>query len=310
MKLEEFNPELLDLSSTVVLFGKRNSGKTYWICDLMYSLYKNGGKNGQKVDLCCVFSQTEELQSNFQKFIPPCFIHNAYSESKLLALLETQKNLTQKNGRTSNVVVILDDCSFSKEIFNTTMSRIYSNGRHYRLMFILSLQYSMQLPASMRGNIDVAVAFKEPIHANKRRLYESVFGMFDSLKQFDKIFSEVTQNYGCMVAVNNGSSSTDINKNIFWSKARSSLPSHFPLGRPIYWKWAEQYANRQVVRNENGNDRKNSIVQVYRNSDTSSRHSQRSEINKIEKYKERSREKEREDDHSIARIAPPLSLLL
>ena len=267
MKLQEFDTKLLDLTSTVCLFGKRHSGKSVLIRDLIFNLWKYGGKGNKKIDAITVFSNTEELQSQFARFVPSAFIHNRFDETKLVRLLDAQKQLFQQQGRTSNVVVILDDCAFSKSTFGETLQRIFSNGRHYKILFILSLQYSMQLPSSMRGNVDVAIALKEPIFANRKRLYESLFGLFNNFKEFDKVFNEVTQDYGAMCCVNNGSSSTDIQKNVFWLRANpDSHPKTFRVGRPIYWEWSEKYRNRAQQRafSDPMKQAPKSIVQIQR----------------------------------------------
>jgi hypothetical protein len=306
MKLLEFDPSKLDTTSTIAVLGKRHSGKSVIIRDLCYQLWKNGGKGGQKIDAITVFSNTEELQSQFARFVPSAFIHNRFDESKLIRLLDAQKQLVQQQGRTSNVMVILDDCSFSKSTFGETLQRIFSNGRHYKLCLVLSLQYSMQLPSSCRGNVDVAIALKEPVFANRKRLYESLFGLFRNFREFDKVFNEVTQDYGAMCCVNNGSSSTDIQKNVFWYRANpDSHPQTFRVGRPIYWEWSEKYRNRTQQRafSDPMKQAPKSIVQIQRpdrrqeaNHDTNDR-----------------RREERDSDTQITRYraaGPPLSFIV
>ena len=263
MKLEEFNPSLLKLGSTMCFIGKRHTGKTVLITDILYRLYKEGAKNGKLVDACVCFSNTEDLQSNFTRFVPKAFIYSNYSEQRLVNILETQKELVKKQGRTSNLVIILDDFGYKKSIFNETFGRLLCNGRHYNITLMLSLQYSMQLPPSMRSNIDICVSLREPILANRKRLFDSFYGMFHSFKEFEKCFAEVTNNYGCLIAVNNGSSSNDVTDNMFWYRAKpQELPERFELGRSIYWRWSKQYKLTQNIRE--GTNKNNSIVQVER----------------------------------------------
>lgn len=304
MKLQEFDPTLLDLTSTVAIFGKRYSGKTVLIRDLLYNLWKSGGKYGHKIDCITVFSNTEELQSQFARFVPSAFIHNRFNESVLVKLLDAQKALFQIQGRTSNVVVILDDCAFSKSTFGETLQRVFNNGRHYKILFILSLQYSMQLPASMRGQIDVAISLKEPIFANRKRLYESLYGLFPNFKAFDKVFNEVTEDYGAMCCVNNGSSSTDIEKNVFWYRASpDSHPATFRVGRPIYWTWSERYRNQNKHRSfaNPAKQAPKSIVQIQKHTQEHSR----------ERTRERTGgEKDSDTQVTTYRAGPPLSLIL
>tara|TARA_B100001093_G_scaffold518696_2_gene604490 strand:- start:10380 stop:11288 length:909 start_codon:yes stop_codon:yes gene_type:complete len=302
MKLQEFNVQLLDTTSTIACFGKRHSGKTVLICDLMYNLHKYGGKKGIKPDLIIVFSATDEMQSNFSKFVPSGFIHQEFSESKLISILELQKSLKLKQGRCPCVVVIIDDMGFDRNVLNTpTIARIFSNGRHYNIMFIMSFQYVHQLPASLRANLDVTIALKEPIISNRKRLFQSLYGIMGSFKVFEKSFREVTNDYGAMISVSNGSSSNLIEKNIFWYKASLDVPDTFKAGRPVFWEWSKQYKLNQQHRSIT--NRNNSIVQVKKE-DIRSRHSHHSQ--RAQQHNDTNSQR----SHHAVNNAPPLSLIL
>lgn len=264
MKIEELEPSMIDLTSTICVFGKRGSGKTQLICNLIYDIHKNKAKKNQQIDLICCFSPTDALQSNFSRFIPQCFIHSSYNENILLKLLETQKELKIRNGRTSNVVVILDDFGYDKSIWNSTLNQIFCNSRHYNICFIVTFQYSMQLPPSLRANIDIVISMKEPVLNNRKKLYQSLYGILGSWQNFEKTFKEVTEDWGAIVCINNGSSSNEIEKNVFWYRSNpEQVPKEFRVGRSVYWKWNDEYRLNQRTRL----NAQRSIVQVRKEED-------------------------------------------
>ena len=260
MKFHQLDCTKLSLSSTMVVIGKRHSGKSLLITDLMYNLSKEGGLNNQTIDLVVVFSNTEELQNNFSRFIPTAFIHSSYSEQKINDVLNVQKQLIKSQGRTSNIIIILDDLAFDKRIFSETLTKFFFNARHYKLGIIISLQYSMQLPTALRSNCDVVFAMKEPIVKNRKKLYDEFYGLFSNYNEFDKSFSEITEDYGSMVILNNSSASCSVENNIFWYRATpDEIPDKFQVGRSVFYDWSHQYMLKEQHR-ING---RNSVIQVY-----------------------------------------------
>ena len=328
MKLEEFDPSQQDLTSTVAVFGKRHSGKSVFVVWLLWKLHQGGGKNGQRIDAVVVFSDTEAMQSQFSRCVPTAFIHGAYNEMKIVAILEAQKALLMRQGRTSNIVVLLDDCGFDKKIFTKALRQVFSNGRHFKILFVIALQYIYQLPSELRGNVDVCISFREPNGNNRKKLFE-MYGIMGNVRMFEKYFKEVTTNYGALICVNNGSSSNEITKNVFWARANpEEIPRQFRLGRPIFWEWSRQFANRRQVVRPAGQGAMGSVVLVRKQETPGQNHHhyQRSEVRSevlpgarselLSGARSEVRSEPVSGAHSrqstaiVRRVAPPLSLIL
>ena len=60
------------------------------------------------------------------------------------------------------------------------------NGRHYKLLFLLTMQYALGIPPNLRTNIDYVFVLRENYVSNRKRLYEHYAGMFQHLKCFVK----------------------------------------------------------------------------------------------------------------------------
>jgi hypothetical protein len=235
LKLTEIYPY-----SLIFLIGKRNTGKTVLIRDLCYNFYLHKLQEGESIDFALCFSPTEDTQGAFASFIPYCNIYPQYREDVVLQLMETQRALLKKNGHTKNCLIIIDDCAYDKKLFKSeTMRLLCMNGRHLKIMLLLSVQYCMDIPTAVRGNIDLTLALRDNTYANKEKYYKNFFGQFKNLHQFIEAFDTLTNNYGAIVSINN-SHSTNLEETIFWYRADpDSLPKKFRLGKPIFWQLSD-----------------------------------------------------------------------
>lgn len=218
LKLRRFSFDMMSKSETIAVIAKRKSGKSVLLRDLLYHF--------RDIPIGTVISPTEKLNKSYSKIVPPIFIHNDYKEEVIERVLKRQSMIIDNmerdpdfSGVDPHAFLLLDDCMFDNSWQKSAnMREIFYNGRHYKLMFLLSLQYSMGLNIGMRNNLDWIFLFKETIYANKKRLYEYFAGMFQSQQVFNSVLDQVTDNYGCLV-IHNGSSSTKITDQVFWFKA-------------------------------------------------------------------------------------------
>ncbi len=177
-----------------------------------------------------MISPTEKLNKSYSRIVPPIFIHHNYREDIIERVLQRQTLLIESIEKDPNFAdvdphafLLLDDCMFDPGWQKSpNMKEIFYNGRHYKLMFLLSLQYCLGLNIGMRNNLDWTFLFKEPIMANKKRLYEYFAGMFPNQSVFNSVLDQTTNDYGCLV-IHNGSSSTDLQQQVFWYRAEDRV---------------------------------------------------------------------------------------
>jgi hypothetical protein len=115
----------------------------------------------------------------------------------------------------------MDDCMSSKGswVKDPNIQELFFNGRHYHVSFILSLQYSLGIPPDMRTNLDYIFILAEDFVNIRRKIYEHYAGMFPSFEVFQKVFTDLTEDYGCMV-INNRIHSKNIEDKVFWYRAK------------------------------------------------------------------------------------------
>lgn len=226
--------------STIVMLGKRRTGKSVLVQDLLY--YK------KHIPFGTVISATESANRFYQAYVPGNLIHEEFSTDLLLNVLKRQKkmqerveNEKEKFGRAKtdpNCFLILDDCLFDNTWSRTKEMRyVFMNGRHLNILSIVTMQYPLGVPPALRTNIDYVFILRENVFANRKRIYEQYAGMFPSLDYFCQIMDQCTENFECLV-IHNGAMSNKIEDQVFWYKADIHKEG-FRLCAPALWKTPE-----------------------------------------------------------------------
>jgi len=220
----------------IVLIGRRDTGKSFLVRDLLYY--------HQDIPIGTVISGTEAGNGFYSNIVPKLFIHEEYQSSIVENVLKRQKMAlkqmkreTQNYGRTTidpRVFIILDDCLYDNTWAKDKMMRLlFMNGRHWKIMLIITMQYPLGVPPNLRTNIDYVFILREPYIANRKRIYENFAGMFPTFESFCQVMDQCTENYECLV-IDNNSKSNQLQDQIFWYKAESH--GSFKLGAKELWE--------------------------------------------------------------------------
>ena len=219
----------------VVLVGRRDTGKSYLVRDLLY--YQ------QDIPLGVVVAGTEEGNGFYGKMVPKLFIHNEYNTAIIENVLKRQKGVLRemkkqveaykKSNIDPRAFVILDDCLYDGTWAKDKMMRLlFMNGRHWKIMLIITMQYPLGIPPTLRTNIDYVFILREPYIANRKRIYENYAGMFPTFESFCQVMDQCTENYECLV-INNNAKSNRLQDQVFWYKADPH--NDFKLGSKEFW---------------------------------------------------------------------------
>ena len=220
----------------IVLIGRRDTGKSFLVRDLLY--YQ------QDIPLGTVISGTEEGNGFYGKHVPKLFIHNEYNTVIIENILKRQKQVLKQMNKDMETYrrttidprtfVILDDCLYDASWSKDKMMRLlFMNGRHWKVMLIITMQYPLGIPPNLRTNIDYVFILREPYIANRKRIYENYAGMFPTFESFCQVMDQCTENYECLV-INNNSKSNKLQDQIFCYK--SDAHSEFKLGSKEFWE--------------------------------------------------------------------------
>ena len=245
LRLKKFDMTKIKHDKVVVLIGKRETGKSFLVRDLLW--------HHQSLPCGTVISGTEGANQFYSKIVPPMFIHEQYSPLIIANVLKRQKLLARKiakdladRGTTAvdpRNFLILDDCLYdTRWIRDDNIRYLFMNGRHVHTMFIITMQYAIGIPPNLRTNIDYVFILRENYISNRRKLYEQYAGMFPDFDSFCQVMNQCTENFECLV-IDNNAKSNKLEDQVFWYKA-APRPD-FRLCAPEFWAHAAAYAREE-----------------------------------------------------------------
>ena len=213
INLRKFDPSRIAKGSVVIMIGKRNTGKSFLVRDLLY--YK------RDIPVGTVISATESANCFYGEMMPGLFIHDTFSpeipsslvkrQSVVVKKMKQEEQLTGRSHIDPWAFLILDD-----------------------LMYDTSWLKYRSIPPALRSNVDFIFILRENIIGNRKRLYEHYAGMFPSFEIFCQVMDQCTENFECLV-IDNTTKSNKIEDMVFWYKADEHPP--FKIGAPSFWEY-------------------------------------------------------------------------
>lgn len=238
----------------VCLIGRRGSGKSIAILDIMHQLHA-------RFDFGMAMTVTAPTAASFKQYMPPCCVFNEFEIDRIQALIDEQESLMQQN-KYRNVFLILDDVGFDQKSLNSrTMRCLLMNGRHYRITLIAAVQECYAFRPEMRSQLDVIVCLKDNAIKNKKKLHDSFFGMLE-FPQFVQAFDAFTTGHGALV-VDQTVQSNVISESIFHYAAKMDLPRFCMVSQTYLRLWdSMKLSEEQITVNR---DRANGLKLLRRN---------------------------------------------
>ena len=219
----------------IVLIGRRDTGKSFLVRDLLF--------HHQDIPIGTVISGTEAGNGFYSHLVPKLFIHEEYNTVLIENVVRRQKAVLKQINKDMETYkrttidprtfVILDDCLYDNTWSRDKMMRLlFMNGRHWKVMLIITMQYPLGIPPNLRTNIDYVFILREPYFANRERIWKNYASMFPTLESFCTVMDQTTENFECLV-INNNAKSNKLHDAVFWYKAENR--PDFKLGSKEFW---------------------------------------------------------------------------
>ena len=139
LKIKEFKLSMLKDHAAIAMIAKRGSGKSIVCRDILRA--KSNLPAGM------IIAPTDKMNSFYGDFIPQLYIHYDFKPELLETLLYRQELIIEKANEKAKkgkkvdprAFLLMDDCMAKKAawIKDDTISEIFMNGRHYKLLICL-----------------------------------------------------------------------------------------------------------------------------------------------------------------------------
>lgn len=173
--------------SKIIVIGKAGSGKSTLIKRLMFEKCK-------LIPSAVVVCGTDDSNKFYSSFIPQRFIYSEYSEALMKKIIHRQ-NISIDGSENPWNILLLDDCTDDPKIFKQPIQhRLFKNGRHWKLLYILSLQHLMDIPPAIRSNVDGIFIFKDINQNNLENIYKNfASGYIESFEIFKNYMKKIAE---------------------------------------------------------------------------------------------------------------------
>lgn len=179
LKLTEADLYKIESCASIVLLGKRRTGKTTWA---KYILQFLDGHIGRFIALC----GNKDNAAEWKRIIQPLFVMSKnieilkklrqYQDEKVSHYSEQQLPVPKKY----NICIILDDCGSDRQFMHSAiMKDILSNGRHYGMTVVILCQYLNQLHPENRDQIDYLAMLYTSNHKNIKKVHSEYVNVCD-----------------------------------------------------------------------------------------------------------------------------------
>lgn len=284
LEIKYFDPTKMSKTASVLLIGRRGSGKSTTAEDIMS--YQTHIKEG-----ICI-SPTDNMTGFWSHHIPPLFIHHQYDYNITEEFLDHQdrkwrnykrdcakRGEEPEEGRVEQAFIICDDVTYDQSFFkNKSTRRLYMNGRHYSIFSLVTCQYLMDIGPDLRGQIDYVFILKETNRDTLEKMYKYFAGVFPSQAAFEETLRCCTENREAMV-IDMTVQSYNISDSVFYYKATPRL--EYKLGSEDYWKYgADNYMSEG-----DDEDDKEKIAEEYYKSGRSKKDQERAKQFRVTKQR-------------------------
>jgi hypothetical protein len=254
IELRKFDINDIKDDKVVVLIGKRETGKSFLCKDILY--------NHSNIPVGQVISGTEAANEFYSKMVPKLFIHEEYQPAIIQNILKRQRMMLDKwkanNTIDPRAFLVLDDCLYDNSwTKDKNVRSLFMNGRHFKILFMITMQYALGIPPNLRTNIDYIFILRENYVSNRKRLYEHYAGMFPNFEMFCQVMDQCTENYECLV-VHNNAKSNKLQDQVFWYKAEPH--DDVKLGSRQFWEFGEREKNNEQVGGHDGQTSQKYVV--------------------------------------------------
>lgn len=225
--------KFITLDSTVSIFGKRNTGKSFYaryLLDILKDYFPWG------------WCMTNTPQNGWwQQMIPEKRIYKGWRPDLIKKIMELQRKRIRQTDINPFVFVILDDIVSDQALrYDPTLRELYYEGRHFGIFILICAQYVYGLPPGNRANTDFCITFNQHQHRQIKQLHEDYMTEYKNWQFVRRDMQRILGEHECLI-INQRDPDLRGVERYHWDKATEPKP--FYLGTKQYWEgsdWQQQ----------------------------------------------------------------------
>ncbi len=210
-----FSVDKIRAGSTVMIIGRRNTGKTTTVLDILW--------HNRDIPLGLIVDGQPEYR-RYKKVIPPQFLHDEYNEVIPRAVVKRQKGMLRKRdtGVDTRGFCVLDDCLYSSLwLHDKYIHAIFEERQELNLLFIVATIYGIGLTPRITAAFDYVFLAIDRYPATLKRLHAQFAPTFLSYDMFVALMRQLDCDETMLIVFDNSSHSQRVEDRIFFYKPTS-----------------------------------------------------------------------------------------
>ena len=111
--------------------------------------------------------------------------------------------------------------------------KLLKNGRHFKMLYLICLQYAMDVEPWFRSNLDGTFIFRENNPDIRKKIYSNFANIIPTFEKFSQLMDEICGDYTALFVLNGaGNESKEWHERVFWFKA-PLIPDEWQFGSKV-----------------------------------------------------------------------------
>lgn len=222
-----FNLSEIHPGSTIVIIGKRATGKTLMALDLLFQ--------HRDIPFGRVVSPVPAQDGSDKYLIPSDCFHECITPELIYNVLTRQEGMIDSNNSNHadpRAFLLVDSCIYEGLTRKDHgLGNLIQNAHHLKILLIVCMQYAIGMPPQVRDKVDYVFILRENMLNNRKRLFDMYGHMFSTFLEFCSVLDrfDEKEKYESLVIVVASNKSIKIEDCVFWYKA--SIHPHFKMGK-------------------------------------------------------------------------------
>lgn len=234
--------DYITLDSTVTIFGKRNTGKSFYARYLLYQLRDH---------LVWGWVMTNTPQNGWwQTMIPEKRIFKGWQPDVIRKIMELQRERFRRTDINPYVFIILDDIVSDERLrYDPILRELYFEGRHFGIFILICSQYVYGLPPGNRANTDFMITFTQHQRKQIQQLQEDYCSEFKNWRTLRNNMDQILGDFECLIV---DQRDPNLRGHERYFKDKATEVEDFYIGTKQYWDgcdWEEQLKKWAPIKN-------------------------------------------------------------